>query len=91
MMDIKKWNKPTQSWWMPGDASVPLSNHVSRRDGRPDGAYYLFEDGSVIWHENSNIDLGCTNSWWEIYFKPFDFGQTSLTSIYSEYSDQFNK
>jgi len=92
MMDIKKWNKPTQSWWMPDDASVPLSNHVSRRGiGMPVGANYLFEDGSVIWYKNSKIDIGCENSWWEIYFKPFDFGETSLTSIYSEYSDQFNK
>jgi len=91
MMDIKKWFKSTQSWWMSGDNSVPLSNHVSRQDGIPDGGYYLFEDGSVIWYDNSDIDLGCINNWWEIYFKPIDFGRTSLTSIYSGYSDQFDQ
>jgi len=89
MMDIKKWFKGNQSWWMSGDASVPLSNHVSRSNGIPDGGYYLFEDGSVIWYDSRAIDMGCTNPWWEIYFKPVDFGQTSLTSIYPEYGDQF--
>jgi prepilin-type N-terminal cleavage/methylation domain-containing protein len=91
MMDIKKWFKSTQSWWMSGDESVPLSNHVSRSNGIPDGGYYLFEDGSVIWYDCSETDLGCTNPWWEIYFKPVDFGPTSLTSIYSEYSNQFGR
>ncbi len=89
MMDIKKWLKAGESWWMPDNESAPLSNHVSRPTGIPDGGYYLFEDGSVIWYDSRTIDLGCTNSWWEIYFKPLDSGQTSLTSVYSEYGDQF--
>lgn len=45
-----------------------FSSHL-RRDGKPSGGNFLFEDGHVRWYEFSEIDVGSQLSGWKCFYK----------------------
>ena len=46
--------------------------HIDRESGKPEGGYFLFEDGHVLWYDISRIKLGGQYSYsaiQDLYYK----------------------
>lgn len=70
-MDMKQSYTNTWTGGLVGPgAGTPYSSHINRRTLQPTGGNYLFEDGSVEWYHNKEIDLGSVMPGsWEFWYR----------------------